>query len=138
MQQNGLPQIPSPPISDADLAQLDPCAEHACQILYERAEVNPSVGGEVENYLAVVKGVFHVYELHLKPVSGNFLLTDFARFLFLYMVFREVVEVFFGGYADEGLERMSKVFLADLLVCHRYLAALQSARGFNNNHIPDL
>ena len=144
LQQNGLPQMPMPPsifasslrfVAHADLAQLDAGSDNGCQILEQRAEVDSAVGGKIEYYLAVVKGVFHVDELHHQLVLGDFFLTDFARLLFLDAVFLDALQICLGSNAHQRFERMIQLAVRDLLVGHRDLAAFQTARGFDDHAV---
>ena len=69
-------------VADADLAQLDPCAENAGEVLDQVAEIHPSVRGKVEQHLTVVESVLGVDQLHIEAMSQDLLLAD-AVSLFL-------------------------------------------------------
>ena len=69
-------------VADADLAQLDPCAENAGEVLDQVGEIHPSVRGKVEQHLTVVESVLGVDQLHIEAMSQDLLLAD-AVSLFL-------------------------------------------------------
>ena len=73
-------------VANADLTKLDPGLEHAGEVLYELAEVDPSVGGEIKQDLVVVEGIFRIDELHFQPMLLDLLEADLKSLFFLLFV----------------------------------------------------
>ena len=87
-------------VADADLPELDARAENAGQVLHELAEINPSVGREIEENLAVVKGVLRLDELHVEPSCGDLLLADAESFFLPRFIFALPRVVLLRRHAD--------------------------------------
>ncbi len=58
-------------VADADLPQLDACAERTRQIANELAEIHPTFGGEVEGELVPVPLPFRLGDLHPQLMLGD-------------------------------------------------------------------
>ena len=117
------------------MAQLNPCTEHACQILYECAEIDPAVSRKIEQDFAVVKRILHVDELHLKLMGGNFLFTDGKGFLLPAPVFFYALQILACRLADELFQRMDDFLVRDFAVFRRDKTAFHTARRFHDNRL---
>ena len=91
-------------VAHADLPKLNPCAEHAGEILDKVAEIHTSLGGEVEDDLAVVKCTFHIQQIHFQPVRLNLLIAYVKGLFRLDFVFVDSRKVRVGRLADDGLD----------------------------------
>src|SRR5690606_22224999 len=63
-------------VADADLSQLDPGAEGACQITDQLPEIDPALRGEVDRQLVPVELPLRLGDLHLEaevldPLAGE-------------------------------------------------------------------
>ena len=58
-------------IAYTNLTKLNSCSENSRKVLNELTEVNSACGCEIEEKLAVVKGILSINELHIKLVLGN-------------------------------------------------------------------
>ena len=123
-------------IPDTDLAQLDPCAEHAGQVLYQLPEVDPSVCRKVEQYLIVVKCVLRVDELHVQPVLADLLLADTEGFFFLLPVFLLPAVVVLICEADDGLERLADPLLLHFSWPGHHIAELHASGSLHDHVVP--
>ena len=90
-------------VANADLAQLYPGAELACQILDQLTEVHTSVCGKIEYDLVPVEGVFNIYKLHIQSPCADLLLCNGDGYLFFFTVLRIYCIVFFCCHTDYGL-----------------------------------
>ena len=88
-------------IAYAYLTKLDSCFEYSRKVFYKLAEIDSSVGCEVENQLCIVKGLFHINKLHFKLSRGNLFLADSKGFLFF--IFIRIITLDIGGsrYSDD-------------------------------------
>ncbi len=86
------------------MPQFNPGLEDCRQILHQRAEVHPAVGGEVEQNFAVVEGVFHRHQLHVQLVLADFLLADGIGLFFMQLVFFCMLHILCAGDAHHLLE----------------------------------
>ena len=78
-------------ISHTDLTQLNTCFEDRRQILYQFTKVDSSVCGKIKENLVVVKGIFHIDQLHLQLMRTDFLDTDLICFFLFF-----TITLFFG------------------------------------------
>src|SRR5690606_31506983 len=66
-------------IADADLLQLDARAEGAREVAHELAEVDASLGGEVDGELVAVELPLRLTDLHLQAVLRHLFARDAAH-----------------------------------------------------------
>ena len=125
-------------ISDTDLAQLDSHLENSCQILYQLSEVHSAVSCEIENYLAVVKGVLHIYKLHHKAVLIHLFLAELHGSFLLFHVLYMLTMVFLVGNSYNLLKRAYDILLRYLGFLHGHGTELQTSGGFNDYAVSDL
>ena len=123
-------------IPHSDLAQLDPRAEHACQVLYQLAEINPSVRCKVKQHLVVVKCVLRVDKLHLQPMLADLLLADAEGLFFLLPVLLLPAVVIPVCYADDGFERLADPLLLHLSWSGHNTAELHASGSLHDHVVP--
>ena len=85
------------------LAQLDPGAEDAGQILHQLPEVDAPVRGKIKQHFIIVKCILRVNQLHLQVVLLDLLLADFNRLLLLLAVLLLHRLILRRGHADYRL-----------------------------------
>ncbi len=119
-------------VADADLAELDSGSEYTCQILDKLAEVNSSVGGEIEAELGVVVGIFHIDKLHIKSVLFDLFLPNGLCILLELAVFGVALVVLLGRLANNRLQGENDLGLADLFISKRDFAIFNTANRFDN------
>ena len=117
-------------VPHTDLAQLNPHPEHRSQILDQLTEVDPAVRREVEEYLAAVKGVFHIHQLHLQLMFPDLLLTDLKCFLLFDLVFPDQIEIRRLRDTDHGLQRLNDGFLLHFIIREHDHTHFNAAGGF--------
>ena len=116
-------------VSHSDLSELYSHSENCGQILYKFSEVNSSVRCEIEYYLGVIEGIFHVYEFHLKTAAVDFFLAEFHGAGFFLLVFLMLDHVLVGCDPDDGLERSHDLAVINFGVCHGHFAELRAPCG---------
>ena len=116
-------------IAHADLAKLDSCAEDARKVLDQVTEVDAAVGCEVKEYLAVVKCVLSLDELHLKSALRDLFLADLVGFLLFPAVLRLPLVIFGRCHADHVLQRLRNFLVLELHRAEDDCAVLDAARG---------
>ena len=80
-------------VPHADLPQLDAGPEHPRQVLHQRPEIHPAVGGEEEQDLVAVKAVLHLDQLHVQPMALHKLLAGAQGLLLAAPVFPDLALV---------------------------------------------
>ena len=110
--------------------------EHGGKLFDELTEVDALIGGEIEDDLGAVEGVFHIDKLHIQPAVSDLFLADgigIARGLKIFFVdgrilfvgdakdrlqwFRNVaVRQPMGGQADAGVFDAARSFDDDVVV----------------------
>ena len=91
-------------VSNANLPQLDPGAEHTGEILHQIAKIHPAVGGKVKQNLAAVEAVFCGNQLHVQLVVENFILADLKGMGLFVLVFLPGAAVVVRCNADDGTQ----------------------------------
>ena len=60
-------------VPDTYLTQLDPGLKYRRQILYQLAEINPSICGKIKQNLVIIEGILHNDQLHFQIVLADLL-----------------------------------------------------------------
>ena len=110
--------------------------ENGSQILHQRAEVHPAVGGEIKENFGVVEGLLHAHQLHIQLVFLDLPLADLESVLFESLVIRRVTGVLRSSDADDLLERGSDQVVVHLTHPGNDLAVFQTPGRFHDHEVP--
>ena len=125
-------------VADADLPQLYPRVEDGREVLHQLAEVHADLGGEIEQELRVVKGVFRPDELHREAVVLDLLPADLEGLVLERAVGLPAVGVLVGRDAEEGTEGGHDLRRGDEFVRRRREAVFDAARRLDDDGISRL
>ena len=120
-------------VADAHLAQLDAGAEDACQVLDQLAEVHASVRREIKEYLAVVKGIFGVDELHVQVAAADPLTADPEGLTLFFAVSLLALVVLLRADAQDRLEGLRDRLCIDLHGGADYEAVFHAAGSLHDD-----
>ena len=120
-------------VPHADLPKFDAHFEHARQILHQFPEIHPAVGGEIEDNLAVIEGVFHAHQLHIQLMLGDFLLTDAEGVLFPLGVIGRPALVLFRCQAQHLLQGGDDLLVGNFPGAGDHFAEFHAPGGFHHH-----
>ena len=120
-------------VADAYLPQLDSCAEHRSQILYQLTEVNASIRRKIKQKLIIVKGVLRIDQLHFQSMLCDFFLADGKGLLFLFPVALDDLLIFLRRDADNRFQRLDHFIVLHLLRRNENRSHLHAAGGFHDD-----
>ena len=120
-------------VTDTNLTQFNTHLKHTCQILYQFTEVYTAVCSKVENNLAVIKGVFHVNQLHNQTMLVDFFLAKLQRPFFLLYVFLMFFIIFRRSDTDDFFQRCHNFTFVHFLNIIGNGTILHAACGFHDD-----
>src|SRR5690349_13145376 len=88
-------------VAHAELPRRDPRAELRSQLAHQFAEIDASVGGEIENQLRTVERLLDAGELHAEAALANLEERNPVRFLFAMLVLHPRDDVVARGDAND-------------------------------------
>ena len=110
--------------------------ENTGQVLHQLPEIHPLVGGEVEQNLTAVKGVFRADKLHIQTVFGNFLHTHIVGAFFPCPVVGHDFQILLGGKAENFPQRGHDFLPADGVVGPGAGTEFRPPGGIHDDGIP--
>ena len=102
-------------ISDTDLPQFNPRLKHCCQIFYQVTEINTSVRSKIKQYFIIIKGVFHIDQLHLQFMCPDLLQTNLVSFLLSFFITLRFRIIFRCSHTNNILQRLNNFLLVHFL-----------------------
>src|SRR5690606_21285674 len=119
----------------ADLPEFDPRAEHRGQISDQFPEIDPAVGGKVEDHLVPVKGALRIDQFHLQSVLPDLLPADVQRLPGRLTVPFHLFGIFRTGDSDHLFQGKDDLLLRDIADPRHHFSVLDSPHGFNDDVI---
>ena len=125
-------------VAHTDLPQLDPCAEHACQILHQLSEVDSSIRRKIEQYLVVVKSILGIDQFHLQSVTADLLLTDLKCLPLFDLIIGLLLRIPLCGYAQHRFQGLYHLGIVHLRHTGHHQPILDSSGRLYNNMVSSL